>query len=41
MLSVEQITARVENLRQRASERDARQQDVLAVRKGQIAKRIS
>lgn len=37
MLSVEQITARVENLRQRASERDARQQDVLAVRKGQIA----
>jgi hypothetical protein len=37
MLSIEQITARVENLRQRASERDARQQDVLAVRKGQIA----
>jgi hypothetical protein len=37
MLSIEQISARVENLRQRAAERDARQQDVLAVRKGQIA----
>ena len=37
MLSIEQISARVENLRQRASERDSRQQDVLAVRKGQIA----
>jgi hypothetical protein len=37
MLSIEQISARVENLRQRASERDARQQDVLAVRKGHIA----
>jgi hypothetical protein len=37
MLSIEQISARVENLRQRASERDARQQDVLAVRQGHIA----
>ena len=37
MLSIEQISARVENLRQRAAERDSRQQDVLAVRKGQIA----
>jgi hypothetical protein len=37
MLSIEQISARVENLRERAAERDARQQDVLAVRKGQIA----
>jgi len=37
MLSIEQITARVENLRERAAERDSRQQDVLAVRKGQIA----
>ena len=36
-LSIEQISARVENLRQRAAERDSRQQDVLAVRKGQIA----
>jgi len=37
MLSIEQISARVENLRERSAERDARQQDVLAVRKGQIA----
>jgi hypothetical protein len=36
-LSIEQISARVENLRERAAERDSRQQDVLAVRKGQIA----
>ncbi len=37
MLSIEQISARVENLRERAAERDSRQQDVLAVRKGQIS----
>ena len=37
MLSIEQISARVANLRERASERDSRQQDVLAVRKGHIA----
>jgi hypothetical protein len=37
MLSIEQISARVENLRYRASSREARQQDVLAVRKGEIA----
>jgi hypothetical protein len=37
MLSIEQISARVENLRQRAAERDSRQQDVLAVRQGHIA----
>ena len=37
MLSIEQISGRVENLRQRAAERDSRQADVLAVRKGQIA----
>ena len=37
MLSIEQISARVDNLRYRASDRDARQQDVLAVRKGEIA----
>jgi hypothetical protein len=37
MLSIEQISARVENLRERSADRDARQQDVLAVRKGQIA----
>jgi len=37
MLSIEQISARVENLRYRASNREARQQDVLAVRKGEIA----
>jgi len=37
MLSIEQISARVASLKDRAAERDARQQDVLAVRKGQIA----
>lgn len=37
MLTIEQISARVENLRERAAERDSRQQDVLAVRKGQIS----
>jgi hypothetical protein len=37
MLSIEQVAARVENLKQRAVERDARQQDVLAVRNGEIA----
>jgi len=37
MLSIEQISARVENLRFRAASRDSRQQDVLAVRKGEIA----
>jgi len=37
MLSIEQISARVENLRERSADRDARQQDVLAVRKGMIA----
>lgn len=37
MLSIEQIAARVESLRFRNSERDARNLDVLAVRKGQIA----
>ena len=37
MLSIEQIAARVESLRYRNSERDARNLDVLAVRKGQIA----
>jgi hypothetical protein len=37
MLSIEQISARVANLRERAAERDSRQQDVLAVRQGHIA----
>ena len=37
MLSIDQITARVDALRHRASARDARQQDVLAVRKGEIS----
>ena len=37
MLSIEQIAARVDSLRFRHSDRDARNQDVLAVRKGQIA----
>ena len=37
MLSIEQIAARVDSLKQRASDRDARAQDVLAVRKGKIA----
>jgi len=36
-LSIEQIAARVDSLRFRNSDRDARNQDVLAVRKGQIA----
>ena len=37
MLSIEQIAARVDSLKQRASDQDARAQDVLAVRKGKIA----
>jgi len=37
MLSIEQISARVENLQERAQDRDSRQQDVLAVRRGQIS----
>ena len=37
MLSIEQVAARVESLKQRSSDRDARAQDVLAVRKGHIA----
>jgi hypothetical protein len=37
MLSVSQISARVESLRSRSVERDRRQLDVLAVRKGQIS----
>ena len=41
MLTIEQISARVENLRERAAERDSRQQDVLAVRKGQISNCLS
>jgi hypothetical protein len=36
-LSMEQVAARVENLRYRNAERDGRNLDVLAVRKGQIA----
>lgn len=36
-LSIEQIAARVESLRYRAVDRDARHQDVLAVRRGEIA----
>jgi hypothetical protein len=36
-LSMEQVAARVESLRYRNSERDARNLDVLAVRKGQIS----
>jgi hypothetical protein len=36
-LSIEQIAARVDSLRFRNADRDARNQDVLAVRKGQIA----
>ena len=36
-LSIEQVAARVESLRYRAADRDARNLDVLAVRKGQIA----
>ena len=37
MLSIQQIAARVESLKQRSTERDRRAQDVLAVRKGNIA----
>jgi hypothetical protein len=37
LLSISQISARVESLRSRSSERDRRQLDVLAVRKGQIS----
>ena len=37
MLDIRQISARVNSLVQRASDRDARAQDVLAVRKGKIA----
>ena len=37
MLSVSQISARVESLRSRSVDRDRRQLDVLAVRKGQIS----
>ena len=37
MLNIEQIAARVESLRFRNSARDARNQDVLAVRKGKIS----
>ena len=37
MLSIQQISARVDSLKQRSSERDSRAQDVLAVRKGNIA----
>jgi hypothetical protein len=37
LLSINQISARVESLRSRSSERDRRQLDVLAVRKGQIS----
>ena len=36
-LSIEQVTARVESLRYRSVDRDQRNLDVLAVRKGQIA----
>ena len=36
-LSIEQVAARVESLRYRNAERDARNQDVLAVRKGKIS----
>ena len=37
MLNIQQIAARVDSLKQRSSERDNRAQDVLAVRKGNIA----
>jgi hypothetical protein len=37
MLSINQISARVESLRSRSTERDRRQLDVLAVRKGHIS----
>ena len=37
MLDIRQVAARVESLKQRSTERDRRAQDVLAVRKGNIA----
>ena len=37
MLSINQIAARVDSLKDRAADKDARAQDVLAVRKGKIA----
>jgi hypothetical protein len=37
LLSIEQVAARVESLKQRSADRDARAQDVLAVRKGHIS----
>ena len=37
MLSIEQVAARVESLKQRSADRDSRAQDVLAVRKGHIS----
>jgi len=37
LLSIQQIAARVDSLKDRASDRDARAQDVLAVRRGKIA----
>jgi hypothetical protein len=37
-LNIEQVVARVDSLRYRNSERDARNQDVLSVRKGQISR---
>jgi hypothetical protein len=37
LLSIEQISARVDSLKHRAADKDARAQDVLAVRKGKIA----
>ena len=37
MLSIQQIAARVDSLKDRAADRDSRAQDVLAVRKGKIA----
>jgi hypothetical protein len=37
LLNIQQIAARVDSLKQRSSERDSRAQDVLAVRKGNIA----
>ena len=37
MLSIEQIAARVDSLKQRAADQDSRAQDVLAVRKGKIS----
>jgi hypothetical protein len=37
LLSIQQIAARVDSLKDRAADRDSRAQDVLAVRKGKIA----